>query len=303
MKQVFCLTTLLFSLSLFHLDAKRPDMYNKYKNGHYNKHIEIPKALKRSVIVRDRGAGMFSMFFDVAYGLWEYDQGISKGVSIDFGSCGLYYDQEHGSNWFEYYCEPITLGDQTGAKSIIYGDRPPGATWSERDYIPKDVAHDLISKYIRIKPHIMQKVEDFVNEEFSDHYVICVHYRGTDKVSEAPKVNYETVMDVIYNFYQASPKKSLKIFVATDEQAFLDEVIRVWSDEYVCYIDTQRSTNGRPIHVENASPYQSGEDAMVDMLLLSRGSILLRTSSNLSLWSTYFNPHLPVVELSRRHGR
>ena len=65
---------------------------------------------------------------------------------------------------------------------------------------------------------------------------------------------------------------------------------------------TLRSSNNQPIDYSSSfSPYLRGEEALIDCLLLSKGRILIRTSSNLSLWSTYFNPSLPVVELTKRY--
>ena len=43
------------------------------------------------------------------------------------------------------------------------------------------------------------------------------------------------------------------------------------------------------------------ENALIDCILLSKTDLLIRTSSNFSLASTFFNPKLPVIELSKRH--
>lgn len=71
----------------------------------------------------------------------------------------------------------------------------------------------------------------------------------------------------------------------------------------VCNLENiYRSSNSLlPIHKSNVNPYESGKAAILDMILLSKTNLLLRTSSNLSLWSTYMSPDLPVIELNKRH--
>jgi len=73
----------------------------------------------------------------------------------------------------------------------------------------------------------------------------------------------------------------------------------------ICYYqDAIRSVNGKALHVDPAhSPYRVGREALIDCVLLSRTDMLIRTSSNLSLCSTFFNSDLPVQELNRRWNR
>ena len=57
--------------------------------------------------------------------------------------------------------------------------------------------------------------------------MIGLHYRGTDKASEAPKVPYEQVQMEVRQITDTLPEDfPYKIFVATDEQAFLDFMIQ-----------------------------------------------------------------------------
>lgn len=68
-------------------------------------------------------------------------------------------------------------------------------------------------------------------------------------------------------------------------------------------IKAQRSSNGEPgVHFINKNNYSLGEEALIDACLLSKCDLLIRTSSNLSLWSTYFNPSLPTILLNHRYA-
>ncbi len=74
----------------------------------------------------------------------------------------------------------------------------------------------------------------------------------------------------------------------------------LYADRVITY-STQRSDDQTALHLKFSNNYLHGEEAIIDCLLLSRGSVLIRTSSNLSLWSSYFNPSIPVIELSQRY--
>lgn len=67
--------------------------------------------------------------------------------------------------------------------------------------------------------------------------------------------------------------------------------------------DVHRSTGEEGIHFSEHNGYQLGEEALIDSLLLSKCDLLIRTSSNLSLWSTYFQPDIPVFLLSERYQK
>lgn len=244
--------------------------------------------------------GFFSAFFVVlgALDFYEKNPDECSGLIVDFEDQGLYYDPHHGKNYWQYYFEPIILGalDNTVSKK-----RFPLSTQSsfaifalyEMSY---ERGNELIQKYIKIKPHIQRKINQFVNEHFKENYVIGVHYRGTDKIIEAPHVSYEVVVKYIKE--EIKKNNNAKIFVATDEENFLRFMHSNFPGKIIA-IDTLRSTNGQPIHFSFTHAYKNGEDALIDCVLLSKCSKLYRTSSNLSAASMRFNPALDVTLLSK----
>ena len=60
------------------------------------------------------------------------------------------------------------------------------------------------------------------------------------------------------------------------------------------------SSDGTAVHRNRRGPskYEIGKEALVDSLLLSRCDFLLRTESNLSVASLFFNPALGSVNLT-----
>lgn len=247
--------------------------------------------------------GMFSVFCYVAGVLYEYEQHEYAGIKVDFENHGLYHDTLYGSNWWNYYCEPLHISAKK--KNVIYQDfdiheYSDFAFFAELKLSRQDI-NKLIKKYIHVKQSILKKVDDFQENNFHSLFTLAVHYRGTDKSSESPRITYENVVETVNSFLNTKNIQDFKIFVASDEQAFIHFMLKTYPGQIIMS-DAVRSTSGVPIHLtNNESNYLIGEQALIDCLLLSRANCLIRTSSNLSLWSTYFNESMPVIELTGRY--
>jgi len=248
-------------------------------------------------------AGMFSVFTYVTGVLYEYESNDYAGIHVDFEERGCYYTPEYGPNWWEYYCRPICLGTSEGAETKRYSgyDYAMFTRFVERD-LSREQVHSLIEKYIHIRDEILEKVDEFIQNYFNDSYVIGVHYRGTDKGDDSPILSYSEVCKHIREHICSNSLEGSKIFLATDESQFFDYMRREFGELVIAY-STQYSEDGSPLHQNSPNPFLHGEEALIDSLLLSRTDLLIRTSSNLSLWSTYFNPQLPVIQLSRRYDQ
>ena len=155
----------------------------------------------------------------------------------------------------------------------------------------------LIDRYIRPRAHIRERVDSYVRTNFDSAFVIGIHYRGTDKFEDAPRVPYEQVRAAVLDAINAAAPARYKLFVATDEQAFLEYMLDLFPGRLL-YLDMYRSVDSAPIDVVQGDNHRKGEDAVMDCLLLSRCDHLVRTASNLSLCSTLFNPDIPVVLLN-----
>jgi len=265
-------------------------------------HAEEPP--KHSVIVRNPcyNPGMFCVL-NVVVGLLDfYEQGHFAGLKVDFADQGLYYDSRKGPNWWSYYFEPVEIGDISNNPSEegLGHDSIHCAFHTEFNLNRKRV-HSLINQYFHLKGHLKKEVSQFSKKNFQGYHVIGVHYRGTDKSSEAPRVNYLDVYEALRKHIFDYRLKKYKIFVATDEEAFLEYMLKRFPNRVV-FQEAFRSKSGAPVHLtDNHEPYQRGKEALVDAILLSGTQFLIRTSSSLSLWSTYFNPELPVLLLNTRY--
>lgn len=251
------------------------------------------------IIPSHKVRGMFSVFDSIAGALHQYDKKIYSGVEVDFHDDGYYYSPEHGLNWWTYYCRPLVLGHKDGSPiQRLSCDACSHHAYFTELYLQKEQISALIKKYIHIRPHILEKVDQFAAENFSSVPVICVHYRGTDKILEAFPVAYSDVYKRIVDYVKSEDLKEYQVFVATDEAPFLAYLQHLLPGKVLHY-STLLSQDKQPLHTTTQNPYLHGEEALIDCLLLSKGIVLLRTESNLSRWSTYFNPQIPVIKMNR----
>lgn len=242
-------------------------------------------------------SGLFSEVAAVIGFLEHYEQWrrFYAGARLEFVD-GLYLDPAYGSNWWQYYFEPISLGNDGGASRREIGQHYHDffANRVERR-MPRRTAARLVASHVRVKPAIQAAIDSYVRDHWQGTRVVGVHYRGTDKIAEARRVPYDEIASSLAQLASAS----CRVFLATDEQAFVDWMRARLGDRLLVRA-MFRSLDGRPIDVINADGnYRKGFDAVVDCLLLSRTAHLIRTSSNLGLCATFFNPQLPETLLSR----
>lgn len=262
------------------------------------------EATKTHVCLTCYNVGMFESFLSVLGALKYYENGEFSGVKVAFGAdgqWGTYCDLSIGPNWWEYYFEPIEVGNLKG-KSLFTCNGPPGTDFARftEFCIYRKEANELIKRYIHVKPHITKQIEKFAKQHFKEKLMIGVHYRGTDKAREAPRAAYEEVLAHVHKVIAKNSETTFQIFVATDEQGFLDFMKEQFPSQVVCYEESTRSQNGQPVHMTSNAMYKKGEDALIDCLLLSKCKVLIKTSSNLSLCSAYFNPKMKMIHVTVR---
>lgn len=243
---------------------------------------------------------MFSCFLVTLGMLDEYDQGNLSGVEVDFGNTGYYYDPAYGPNWWEYYFLPLRTDSPNYAQRVQITDaqlfrfHDQGAS-----ILSRERCNELIQRYIPVRKEFLDDVDAFLEEQVNDKMLIGVHYRSTDKFyGEAQPITAETSCQKIQTILENLPEKDVKIFVATDDSHFLEQMKLMFGDK-VIFFDMYRSTDNQPIHTTGAvDGFTKGKMALLDCLVLSRSNLLIRTSSNLSNVSMLFNPTLQVIRIN-----
>lgn len=252
------------------------------------------------VIYRGHSCGMFSAFLMVVGLLDKYDRGELSGVEVALGSSELYFDKDFGPNWWEYYFSPIcTNRPENATQTLLTGNLFHQIALIGHKTLSRDRGHELISKYIRLRPEIVNEVNLFLKKRVKDKKLIGIHYRGTDKFAvEARPISPQKVCRKVMKYLKTLPNKRVKIFVATDSEKFLNIMQKIFKKRVV-FFDMKRSNNNSPLHTDQAiNGYMKGKMALLDCLVLSKCDLLIRTSSNLSNASMLFNPNIPVIRLN-----
>ena len=245
-------------------------------------------------------AGFFSCFIVLLGLLDSYEEGLYSGVEVDFGNSGYYYDEKKGSNWWQYYFEPIQIGEAKTTKEFLGVKQVNASALRVMTRLSKERSKRIIDKYIRIKKEITSEVENWMASHLASSSFVGVQYRGTDKFRhESSYISPEAMCQEIQSILKTEKCTSCPIFVATDTKEFLDLMKKTFGNRVVSYA-TLYSNKTTPLHRrEELSGFIKGKEALIDCLILSKSKLLIHTISNLSTASQFFNPDLKAMAVNQ----
>ncbi len=246
-----------------------------------------------------------SHFFDRKYGENMWDQYFEPLVPpFDYSTIQKYReDSAHLLSSFDFYnledseMLHICEHDERSIFSYTFADwrlSPPEdiVAWYDHQRLK---GHETFSKYIQIKPSITSRINAFWKANLVGYQVLGIHIRGTD-LTYAPPVSPAEYFHHIDDWVESHEQP--RVFVATDQQQYLDAFKARYGDRVVSY-DSNRSSNEEAIfNLKNISPYRKGEDVLFDMCLLSKADFLIKGASALSEFAMYMNPQLNCLDLS-----
>ncbi len=146
----------------------------------------------------------------------------------------------------------------------------------------------LFHHFLTIRDEIMQRMETEAARLVNEH-TIGVHFRGTDKFAglESSPVSYGLVLEAAKD--AAGADRS--IYLATDDLDFFELMRERIPSKQLKY---SRKPGGQA-HYDEPGTFQKGLEALTDVWLLSKCSLLIKTPSIMSAWSVIFNPALPLI--------
>lgn len=132
----------------------------------------------------------------------------------------------------------------------------------------------LNEKYLRIKPHLQERVDALWAQQMTGKSWLAVHVRGTDKVQEIHNladVNraYDSRIDKIL-----SVNPALHIFLLTDSVDVVAQYRARYGDR-IHTLDCQRGTGDTGVHLEGQPSTALGEQVLTDILMASRCDFFL----------------------------
>lgn len=253
----------------------------------------------------DARVGLFAQLTWVIYLLQHCDE---RGLEPFIRLTGAIYGTHPGQDWLPELFDlgiseelrasvargAIRVSKVSDYRQIGLGERIPNT-------ITVAGAAALVASRMHVKPAVLAYVDAFVSQHFASQSVIGLHFRGTDKSSEARRVSGERCVATIERYRAAHPEMDT-LFVSSDEEAFVTWIRRRFSNiEVIAHDDQERSRDGRAIHTKSGEGdnVQKAREALINALLLSRCQVLIRSASFLSAWASLFTPDLPIIMLNR----
>lgn len=183
----------------------------------------------------------------------------------------------------------------------------------------RERSFDIIDRYFKPRDIIKDKILQF-KDSLGDVPVLGVHVRGTDAlVNRAEKwrknFHIKNYIDCINIFLEKYPTG--KALVASDDSKLFDMLKNEFTDDIVSYNSNRQSTDDLGISGESTrgnammptylcndrlAAAQNGEDAVVEMYLLSQCKYLVHNASGFAHFSLLLNPELDHIDSQRPGG-
>jgi hypothetical protein len=152
--------------------------------------------------------------------------------------------------------------------------------------------NSLFFKYFTIPKEL-----DEIAENYNLNNSLGIHFRGTDKTMDICQNNPITIEEfyIIIDSYLKNNTNITNIFIATDEKNIVEYLKNKYS--YITFV-TSRNLDKNIFWKNNDDVISNGQEAMIDMLCLSKCKTVLKVSSALSSFSKIINPKLNIFRLN-----
>jgi hypothetical protein len=253
------------------------------------------------VIWRKQGAGFFSNVFHVLGHLNIADSlGMTPVVDMEnFKSFYKEADPVNGTRnaWEYYFRQPANISLEAVYKSkyVVFCD----GGFIDSIYDDTETSGGIIRKYLHVHAHIQKFCDDFVSEFFAGKSVLGIHFRGQDMWREPNHPTPATPDQIVGRTRMLLDRFPIdRIFIVSEEQAYVDLLKRLFGDMVVC-TSAFRTYDINAYYIRpyprKEHMYNLGLDVLRDALILSRSDYFLTngekglTGSNVSLFSLVLN--------------
>lgn len=191
-------------------------------------------------------------------------------------------------DWLESYF--VRFGSPSSDAPIVHSQDVP---FLKHPPNLRDSA-DLVWRTIEIRDDIVS----YANLVAGNERFAAVHFRGSDKFLEAPRVKTDAVLETAER--EMERDRLDRLFVATDEPAFLAQAQqRFGSAVFSIPLEAVSTEDGKPAHFTNVNGETKAREALTTMIILSRSRLLVKTKSLLSDWATTLTSNQRVVLVKR----
>jgi hypothetical protein len=228
-----------------------------------------------------------------------------RNIPVDIASVSpQYISPERGPNFPSYFFADRLAGQRTVRPDMPWTMiRHIGEVVADDDKLQTsfEAAHRVFFDRYAVQPWVSTALDTLQQSRPPGARLIGIHYRGTDKKSEAPRVAYEEMLAIIDRELTRTP--DAHIFLATDEAHFLHACQLRYGNRLFFLRDSVRSTDGKAFHLHRRHDgFHLGRDAVLNCAMLSRCDLVIKTPSILSGWAKILNPALEMYLVRRPYS-
>lgn len=291
-----------------------------YQNGHQYDHFYV-------IQNTDLNAGFVALLVYALNGVRRATQRNALPVLV-FGSKDVpfFYEATKGPCIWDYYFQPISPVSYSQllqwkeeglvseekihvntSEEVVYGhshDPERVATFWAYDTI-KDKARWMaekralgrvfVRKHIQVLPHIEAKVSAYREHHFQADFMIGVHIRGTDFAYAQP-TEITKYFEIINQKLQELGSKNFQIFLATDQAQYVEQFQSKYPAKVISREVTRSTNHIAPFKMEGISPYQKGEEVLMDMLLLSHCHFVIKGAAAVGEFALWFHDKMEIKD-------
>lgn len=161
--------------------------------------------------------------------------------------------------------------------------------------ITSEQGYKIISKLV-IKKELQRQADEWADDNLQGDW-LGIHYRGTDVQSR--KYRFVDVASYI-DYLRKVVDEQYSIFACSDQLHFITQVHAAFPGR-VFSRKIARSPDRTPLH--KISEYMGGqqkEDALIDLLVLSKASLMYTTGSYFADVVRFLNPSIKIISLDGR---
>lgn len=156
------------------------------------------------------------------------------------------------------------------------------------------------NKYIKIKPHIQEKIDYKVNElKNGSDQIIGIFIRSNALANEQPSGVMPTRKEYIDAINNIKKSNNVKYFFCIDNENDLEYFKQLYTPNY--YTDIRRTSNtndGEP-HTKTMGTLQDLENSFIEVCVMSQCDILVHCVSNMVTASLYMNMNQKSICISK----
>lgn len=162
-------------------------------------------------------------------------------------------------------------------------------------HLPLAEARRIMARHFRPNARLREAIAGAAGEDA--RFDLSIHFRATDKYLESGRVTHQRMFAALDPHLDGRARPH--VFLATDEPAFAAAARARYPQARWSTFTLGEVEDGTPRHFSSLSPEAKATEALVNIHLLARAPLCVRTSSYLSAISALVNPQLRTVTISR----